>query len=465
VNPISYLETGVLYCDDNLQRLSEFPPECIDLIYLDPPFFSNKNYEVIWGDEAEVRSFEDRWEGGISVYIDWMRQRVEEMHRILKPTGSFYLHCDDHAGHYLKVMLDDIFGRNQYRNEIVWHYRRWTGRAKRFQKMHDTLFFYTKTDDYFFKPLLTPYTEGSKARKEQGVLHRFKKGEEPVLVSDKALQKDGVPENDVWQIPFIAPSAAERLGYPTQKPEALLKKVVEASCPPGGIVLDPFCGCGTTIAVAQKQKRQWIGIDISPTAVNLIKSRLARLNAFPKIEGLPVTVEDLKLLKPFEFQNWVIQRVHGSHSPKKSGDMGIDGYSFFEHLPIQVKQSSNVGRNVVDNFETAVERAGKHMGYIIAFSFTRNAYEEAARAKMAGKQQILLVKVGDLLRVGHLLETTSLLDLAEQLDEQDLALPAPDLMGLFSAYTRERRERPLPKARPRKALPSAKTLIGSDIDP
>jgi adenine specific DNA methylase Mod len=121
--PVGYLETSVLYCDDNLHRLAEFPAECVDLIYLDPPFFSNRHYEVIWGDEAEVRSFEDRWEGGIQVYVNWMEERVREMHRVLKPTGSIYLHCDWHASHYLKVMMDGVFGDDNFQNECIWYYR------------------------------------------------------------------------------------------------------------------------------------------------------------------------------------------------------------------------------------------------------------------------------------------------------------------------------------------------------
>lgn len=457
VNPVSYLETSVLYCDDNLGRLSEFPDECVDLIYLDPPFFSNKTYEVIWGDEAEVRSFEDRWEGGISVYIDWMRQRVDEMHRILKPTGSFYLHCDAHAGHYLKVMLDDVFSASRFRNEIVWHYRRWTGAARSFLKMHDTIFFYTKTDEYTFNRQFTDYTEESVKRKKN--YHTRIKGDEVYVTS---VDERGVGENDVWQIALLNSQARERLGYPTQKPTELLRKIILASSDTGDIVMDPFAGCGTTLVAAHETGRKWIGIDISPTAVNLMKNRMARIGAQAKRVGLPVTVDDLKQLKPFEFQNWAIQQIHGTHSPRKSGDMGIDGYSFLEHLPVQVKQSENVGRNVVDNFETAVERSGKHMGYVIAFSFTRTAYEEAARAKAAGRPTIILVKIEDMLRVTHLLETASLLDLAHQIEAADLALPTPDLMGLFSAYTHGRRERPLPTSRPRKALPSAKTLIGSD---
>lgn len=457
MNPVSYLETGVLYCGDNLARLAEFPSECVDLVYLDPPFFSNRNYEVIWGDEAEIRSFEDRWEGGINVYIDWMRQRAEELHRILKPTGSFYLHCDGHASHYLKVMLDDVFGYSQFRNEIAWHYRRWTGTSRSFLKMHDTILFYTKTNDYTFNRQFTDYTEASTKRKKNHHT-RIKDGDVYVTTVDKR----GVGENDVWQIPLLNSQARERLGYPTQKPTELLRKIITASSNPGDVVLDPFAGCGTTLVAAHEENRKWIGLDISPTAVNLMKNRMARIGAPAKLVGLPVTVDDLKALKPFEFQNWVIQQVHGTHSPRKSGDMGIDGFSFMEHLPIQVKQSEHVGRNVIDNFETAVERAGKHAGYVIAFSFTRNAYEEAARAKAAGRPTILLVKVEDMLKMGNLVETASWLDLAQQIDAQDLAIPTPDLMGLFSAFTKTYPERPLPKPRPSKSRPTAKTLVTSD---
>jgi hypothetical protein len=195
----------------------------------------------------------------------------------------------------------------------------------------------------------------------------------------------GVPLQDLWtDVKPVGAKATERLGFPTQKPEALLNRIIAASSNPGDVVLDPFCGCGTTLAVAEKERRQWLGIDISPTAVNLITRRLIKLGASPRTIGMPRTVADLHDLKPFEFQNWVIQQIHGIHSPRKSGDMGIDGYSFFEKLPVQVKQSDKVGRNVVDNFETAVRRGRHHRGYIFAFSFTAGAHEEAARAKREG---------------------------------------------------------------------------------
>ena len=161
MSPVSYLETNLIYCDDSLHRMAQFPAECIDLIYLDPPFFSNRTYEVIWGDEAEIRSFEDRWEGGIQHYIGWMRERVLEMHRILKPTGVIFLHCDWHASHYLKMMLDDVFGQKNFRNEIVWCYRGGGVPKTAFSRKHDTIFFYSRSASYFFEPQYVPYSEST----------------------------------------------------------------------------------------------------------------------------------------------------------------------------------------------------------------------------------------------------------------------------------------------------------------
>ncbi|EQB64140.1 MAG: DNA methyltransferase [candidate division Zixibacteria bacterium RBG-1] len=409
------LEKNKLICGDNLEILSTLDKESVDLIYIDPPFFSNRNYEIIWGDEAEIRSFEDRWEGGINVYIDWMKERVIELHRVLKSTGSFYLHCDWHAGHYLKVMCDEIFGDNNFRNEIIWHYRRWTAQAKSFQKLHDNIFFYTKSENYTFNQLYTQYTEGSIKRKKQGVLHRFKKGEEPVLVSEGTVSERGVSENDVWHIPFVAPSAKERLGYDTQKPEKLLERIVKASSNKGDLVLDAFCGCGTAMAVAEKLGRHWIGIDISPSAITLVKNRLSNIGVREKdidIIGMPKTAEDLKNYKPHDFQYWVITEMHGTPSPKKAGDMGIDGLSFLNHYPIQVKQSESVGRNVIDNFETALRRYYKGQkkemrGYIIAFSFGKGAYEEVIRAKKDGIK-IELATVQDILDKKFVIKQTLL---------------------------------------------------------
>lgn len=266
VNPVSFLETGVLYCDDNHARLAQFPADCIDLIYLDPPFFSNRHYEVIWGDEAEVRSFEDRWEGGINHYIAWMKERMIEVHRVLRPTGSVYLHCDWHASHYLKVMMDDVFVGGELQNEVVWYYRGAGVSPRRWGRRHDTILFYTKgKKEWTFNPdpVREEYAEATKERFKHYIGNVRKGGD----FGEQNLNPDGKHPDDVWEISIVAPSAKARLGYPTQKPEELLERIILASSNPGDIVLDPFAGCGTTQVVAERLDREWIGIDISPTAV------------------------------------------------------------------------------------------------------------------------------------------------------------------------------------------------------
>lgn len=391
-----------LICGDNLVELAAMEAESFDLIYIDPPFFSNRNYEIIWGDEAEIRSFEDRWEGGINVYVDWMRERVTELHRVLKPTGTFYLHCDWHAGHYLKVMCDDIFGYHNFRNEIVWCYRGAGYPKKDFGKRHDTIFRYSKTDDYIFNldEVREEYADATKERFKHYIGNVRKGGDFGI----QKLNPLGKQPDDWWQIQPIAPSAKERWGYPTQKPEVLLDKLLRASSNRGDIILDAFCGCGTTLAVAEQLRRSWVGIDISPSAIALVKNRLAKIGVKEKninIIGMPNRSDDLKKFAPYEFQYWVINEMHGTPNSRKSGDMGIDGLSFLTHAPIQVKQSDGVGRNVIDNFETALRRYYKNhptemKGYIVAFSFGKGAHEEVARARKDGFK-IVLVTVQDIL--------------------------------------------------------------------
>lgn len=547
MNPVAFLETGVIHCADNLATLGQFPAECVDLVYLDPPFFSNRKYEVIWGDEAEVRSFEDRWEGGINVYINWMEARLRHLHRVLRPTGSLYLHCDQAAGHYLKVLLDDIFGQRNFRSEIVWRRTGSNSAAQRYGPIHQTIFYYRKSAKTAFNPVFGPYTsryierqfryEDERGRyrpvlltgpgRRQGdsgkpwrhydpskrnrhwqpasylydkyreltgddlgafpLLERLEKLDSVKLVHWPEIA-NGVPNyryylddapgvalQDIWayqpgteglvygengaidqDVKWLSTNDAERVGYPTQKPEGVLSRIIRASTSEGDVVLDPFCGCGTTIAVAQKLERQWIGIDISPQAVEIMKLRLNKLDATPTIHGLPTSVDDLHQLGPFEFQYWIIQRVLGTPAPRPVADKGIDGYSFFEQLPIQVKQREHVGREDVDKFETAVERSGKHKGYLVAFSFTRGAYEEVARARRAGRPDIVLVEVADVVRVGDLIDSAD-----REGRPPDLSSTTPDLMGLFSALQQAVRDRPFYPPPPDKAKPSAKQLIES----
>jgi DNA modification methylase len=446
--PATGLETAVIYCDDNLHRMSVMQAESVDLIYLDPPFFSNKFYEVIWGDEAEVRSFEDRWEDGINHYIGWMRERVLEMHKLLAPTGSLYLHCDPAASHHLKVMMDAIFGAQNFRSEVIWKRTSAHNTARRYGPVHDTILFYSKRAASTWNPQLQSYSEeylrshysnvepdgrryrlnditGSGVRHGEtgnpwrsfdptaigrhwprppaelddmdagGLIHWPQKGGWPAV---KRYLKGGVPLQDVWtDVAPINSQAKERLGYPTQKPEALLDRIVRASSNEGDVVLDPFCGCGTTVVVAERLKRRWIGIDISPTACNMMYRRLVKIRAAEiKLVGMPTSESQLLALKPFEFQNWIIDRINGIQATRKSGDMGIDGWTFLLKEPVQIKQSEKVGRNVVDNFETAIKRASHKRGYVVAFSFTKGAREEVARVKDEGVD-IRLIKVSDML--------------------------------------------------------------------
>ena len=487
------VETGVLYRNDNLERLPQLPAESVDLIYLDPPFFSNRFYEVIWGDEAEVRSFEDRWEGGIQHYIGWMRDRVAEMRRVLKPTGSLYLHCDPHASHYLKVMVDGIFGGGNFRNEIIWKRTTAHSSAKRFGPVHDTILYYGRGAQVTWNEPRTAYEKAYLDRYYKyddgdgrlywrnsltaaGIRHGSSgkpwrgfdvsaSGQHWKFGIDKLDELDaagkiywppggrGFPQikrykdelkgkavDDIWtDIDRINPKAAERLGYPTQKPEALLERIVRASSNPGDVVLDPFCGCGTTIAVAERLDRQWVGIDISPTAMEIMKRRLWNQSRVrPVIVDMPDTEDALKRLGPFEFQNWIINAVYGSHSPRLSGDMGIDGYWWFTKEPIQVKQQERVGRETVDKFETAIRREGHDSGYIIAFSFTRPAHAEVARVRAEGLK-IKLLTVKEVL----------LLVRRDQTPRNMGPLPEGDLL-------------PLPEKRKPKDLPTPEELVASD---
>lgn len=293
-----------LILGDNLQVLKSLPSESVGLIYLDPPFFSNRNYEVIWGDEGEVRSFKDRWEGGINHYISWLKERVVEMHRILKKTGSIYLHCDWHADAYIRVhILDPIFVENggRFLNEIIWRYRTYEGNvSKYFPKKHDTIYLYSKSLKYTFNTLKEGNFEDNIDFKRWGRFLQnsneirgdnypktdsrfnalFKKwqreneGKIPTK-GDIIYKLEGFTVDTVWEIKAVDPKdKRERIGYPTQKPEALLERIIKASSNEGDIVLDPFVGGGTTPSVADKLGRRWIGIDSSVHAIKVSEQRI-----------------------------------------------------------------------------------------------------------------------------------------------------------------------------------------------
>lgn len=399
------MEVNAIYEGDNLEILSKFPDKSVDLIYADPPFFSNRHYEVIWDDGAEIRAFQDRWKGGIEHYISWMEPRIRECHRILKDMGGMYLHCDWHASAHLRLLLDKVFEEHNFRNEIIWHYKRWSNASSNLQRMHDTIFWYSKSKNYTFNPILQGYSHPEFIEKTvrgfvDGKLVRLKDKKGNYI--EREAENKGVLMHDVWgDINFIAPTSKERLGYPTQKPLALLERIINASSNKGEIILDPFCGCGTAIVGAQKLGRKWIGIDVSPTACKLMAKRMQKECGIKAnlIRG-NVDINYVKKLEPFEFQNWVvINKFSGKVSDRKSGDMGIDGFTpqITGGFPIQVKQSENIGRNVVDNFKSAIQRVKKNKGCIVAYSFGSGAHEEVARLKNQEELEIILRTVKELL--------------------------------------------------------------------
>ena len=322
--PSALLDTRVIYCGDNLEQLKRLPAACVDLIYIDPPFNSNRNYEVFWGETKEKRGFEDRHES-TEAYIQYMRPRCVELARVLRKTGSFYYHCDDHASHYVKVMLDQIFGETKFLHEVIWKRTGARGDAKGWNQVHDTLFVYGGGGETAWHPQFEEYSDHYIATKYthddgDGRLYRldnmtspnprpnmtyeWKGHESPPkgwrysketmaqldeegriwYPEDKTKrprlkryldEMHGIPMGSVWtDIAPINSQAAERLGYPTQKPLALLERIIAASSNENDIVLDAFCGCGTALVAAQKLKRQWIGIDISPTACRVMAKRL-----------------------------------------------------------------------------------------------------------------------------------------------------------------------------------------------
>jgi len=278
-----------LILGDNLEVLRTLDSESIDLIYIDPPFFSGRNYNVIWGDTNEVRSFYDIWEGGIDSYLVWLNARLWEIRRVLKKTGSIYVHCDWHASHYIKIEMDKIFGYDNFRNEIAWCYKERELTKKNWNRKHDVILFYGKGEDIIFnwKDVVEKYSEYTLTKKfkykdGKGYYRlRYKDGRNDPLVESGGTYRQyadaGVMPRDWWEVSIINQAARERIGYPTQKPEELLERIIKASSNEGDVVADFFCGGGTTLAVAQKLKRNFIGCDSSRVAISVTLDRLVKI--------------------------------------------------------------------------------------------------------------------------------------------------------------------------------------------
>ena len=244
------------------------------MVYLDPPFFTQKK-QSLKNSQGKEYEFSDIW-GSRNEYIFFMRERLLEIKRILKESGTVFLHCDSTASHYLRVLLDEIFGEDNFRSEIIWSYKRWSNSKKGLLAGHQTIFLYSKTSKYKFNTIYCNYSPTTnldqilqeRVRNEDGKAS-YKRDMSGNIVIGK--EKRGVPLSDVWEIPFLNPKAKERTGYPTQKPIELLERIIKISTDEGDIVLDPFCGSGTTLVAAKLLGRRYLGIDINPSAIYLCK--------------------------------------------------------------------------------------------------------------------------------------------------------------------------------------------------
>ncbi|MFZ0914944.1 MAG: DNA methyltransferase [Candidatus Korobacteraceae bacterium] len=374
-----------LYYGDNLDILrKKIKDETVDLCYIDPPFNSKRNYNQIYnniGDEdrAQAQAFTDTWkwddranagyreilaneegrfqpqlvelirglhsvlrEGSLLAYLVSIALRVTEIRRVLKPTGSFYLHCDPTSSHYLKLVLDSIFCGNapgEFQNEVVWLYTSGGKGNRRFARKHDVIFFYTKSSKYIFNAdaVRIPYSEKTLANYKPGLMGS-------TYTAEVKLNAGGKVPEDYWPIAVASKSTIEYLGYPTQKPEALLQRIIRASSNEGDLVLDAYCGCGTSIVVAQILKRKWIGIDITYQSISLVLRRMEKafgVSVLDKIQtdGIPRDMESAKALAHKkddrlrkEFEKWAVLTYTNNRAvinEKKGADAGIDATAYF----------------------------------------------------------------------------------------------------------------------------------------
>ena len=263
---------------DCRELLKEIKDTSVDLVYLDPPFYTQKTHSLVTRDNSAEFTFEDRW-SSLDKYLSFMRDVLIGCRSVLKDSGSIFLHCDKSASHHLRVLLDEIFGAENFQSEIIWAYKRWSNAKKGLKNSHQTIYFYSKTSAFKFNVIFTEYSPTTnvdqilQARVRNGLgKAAYRRDENGTIVLGG--EKKGVPLSDVWNIPFLNPKARERVGYPTQKPIMLLERIIEISTDSGDCVLDPFCGSGTTLVAAKLLGRSYIGIDISPEAVELSRRRL-----------------------------------------------------------------------------------------------------------------------------------------------------------------------------------------------
>ena len=348
------METNKIYHGNCVEKLKEIEANKVDLIYFDPPFFTQRKHSLTNKDNSKTYEFDDKY-NSIEEYLELVENVLLESKRVLKNTGSIFLHCDKTASHNIRVVMDKVFGRENFQSEIIWSYKRWSNAKKGLLNAHQVIFFYSKTKNFKFNTLYTDYSATTnldqilqdRERDENGK-SVYKKDENGNVILGK--EKKGVPLSDVWEIPYLNPKAKERTGYPTQKPVLLLNQILNIVTHEGDLVVDPFCGSGTTCISAKSLKRQFIGIDISKDAVELANSRL---------EEMVISESNLLNKGTNEYQEKTekelatLQNVNAFPVQRNSG---IDGFlkDHFEGLPVPVKIQGEY-----ETIEDAIEKLEK----------------------------------------------------------------------------------------------------------
>jgi len=348
------METNKIYHGNCVEKLKEIEANKVDLIYFDPPFFTQRKHSLKNKDNSKTYEFDDKY-NSIEEYLELVENVLVQSKRVLKNTGSVFLHCDKTASHNIRAVMDKVFGRENFQSEIIWSYKRWSNAKKGLLNAHQVIFFYSKTQDFKFNTLYTDYSATTnldqilqdRERDENGK-SVYKKDENGNVILGK--EKKGVPLSDVWEIPYLNPKAKERTGYPTQKPVLLLNQILNIVTDEGDLVVDPFCGSGTTCVSAKSLKRQFIGIDISQDAVELAYSRL---------EEMVISESNLLNKGTNEYQEKtekelaILQNINAFPVQRNSG---IDGFlkDHFEGMPVPVKIQGEY-----ETVEDAIEKLEK----------------------------------------------------------------------------------------------------------
>ena len=383
-----------VFLGDCLQILKKIPSGSVDLVYLDPPFFTQKEHGLSTRDGEKFYNFSDCWKD-MTEYTDAIQKRVQECRRVLKNSGSLFLHCDKSASHYLKVALDRVFGAENFQSEIVWSYRRWSNSKKGLLNNHQIIFFYSKSPDFKFNQVFEAYSPATNV--EQIVQLRSRDARNKAVYKKNSdgtnalcESKNGVPLGDVWDIPFLNPKAKERVGYPTQKPVLLLEKILELTTTPGDIVLDPFCGSGTALVAAKLGGCHYIGIDKNAEAVKLAEERL--LNPF-KTESQLLKKGRSSYLRNDRKIDAAVRRLKATPVQRSSG---IDGL-------LSVKNQIVPFKVVLDKeFSFAAEKLQKASSknkFTNKALYTDSNISSALKAKLEKEHDLLIFKtLGELTR-------------------------------------------------------------------